>query len=383
MKSLNILHISSDFAKQKVYPNLVRSISQMGVNQSVYVPVRTREEVDGNRDWELLNVQYKYSHILNLYDKLNYFSKIRKTFSDLENSFQLKDFDVIHAHFLFSDGGLALKAKRKFGTKYIVAVRNTDLNYFFKYAIHLRKLGNEILENADSVVFISPGYMDTLKEKYLKSNLIESLETKSIFVPNGIDDFWLSNRCCKTEVTDAQIRLIYYGEYSKNKNIETIVSVTEILKSRGKDVSLTLIGEYGDNVISIQQLIKNKPWIQSFPKMSAPEIAKLLRSSSVFIMPSFRETFGLVYIEALSQGVPIIYTKKQGVDGYFVDGSIGYSVDPKNAIAMSDKIELLLAEDQVALSKRCAESVERFKWSAITDTYLSLYNNLILNENET
>jgi glycosyltransferase involved in cell wall biosynthesis len=50
------------------------------------------------------------------------------------------------------------------------------------------------------------------------------------------------------------------------------------------------------------------------------------RNSDIFIMPSYNETFGLVYIEAMSQGLPIIYTQNEGVDGYFKEGSVGYSV---------------------------------------------------------
>ena len=48
-------------------------------------------------------------------------------------------------------------------------------------------------------------------------------------------------------------------------------------------------------------------------------------------MPSFPETFGLVYVEAMSQGLPIIYTKGQGIDGYFEDGKVGYPVNTKDS----------------------------------------------------
>ena len=52
------------------------------------------------------------------------------------------------------------------------------------------------------------------------------------------------------------------------------------------------------------------------------------------------KTFGLVYFESMSQGTPLIFTKGQGIDGYFV-GYIGYSVNPRSYDAKS-KVELLL-----------------------------------------
>ena len=52
-----------------------------------------------------------------------------------------------------------------------------------------------------------------------------------------------------------------------------------------------------------------------------------MRSCSVFAMPSIFETFGLVYLEALSQNLPVVYTKGQGIDGMF-DNTVGIGVDP-------------------------------------------------------
>ena len=59
-------------------------------------------------------------------------------------------------------------------------------------------------------------------------------------------------------------------------------------------------------------------------------------------MPSFHETFGLVYIEAMSQGLPIIYTKGEGIDGYFKEATVGYSVNPKDVKNIVKKIEMII-----------------------------------------
>ena len=51
--------------------------------------------------------------------------------------------------------------------------------------------------------------------------------------------------------------------------------------------------------------------------------------NDLFIMPSLNETFGLVFIEALTQNLPIIYTIHEGVYGYFEDNKYGVAVNPK------------------------------------------------------
>ena len=47
-------------------------------------------------------------------------------------------------------------------------------------------------------------------------------------------------------------------------------------------------------------------------------------------MPSIHESFGRVYAEAMTQGVPVIYSKGQGFDGIYPDGHVGYSVPSRN-----------------------------------------------------
>ena len=66
-----------------------------------------------------------------------------------------------------------------------------------------------------------------------------------------------------------------------------------------------------------------------------------MKEHQIFAMPSFNETFGLVYIEALSQNLPILYTKSEGIYKYFEEGHFGIGVEPSN-IASIKKVWILL-----------------------------------------
>ncbi len=378
---MKILHISSDFAKQKIYTNLIRSLSIMGISQLVYVPVRSKSEINVNMDETIPNVKYKFSHILNICHRVNYLRKIKDVFLDLINSFDIQGVDLIHAHFLFSDGGVALKVKRKYGIKYVVAVRNTDINYFYKYGYHLRQKGNEILKNAEAVIFISPGHKEKLTRRYLNAQQTIDLKSKEYLIPNGIEEFWLKNTFLRMSKPIEQIGIIYYGEYSKNKNLETLIEGAHILiRKYGLNIELTLIGEYGDNAQKIIRISTKFPWIKTYPKMTKEELLIHLRKSQIFVMASFRETFGLVYIEALSQGLPIIYTKGEGIDGYFNEGEVGYSVNPKSAEDMASKVLDILNTNYVDMSQRCTRASQNFNWNGVSDDYMNLYKHAVRNE---
>jgi glycosyltransferase involved in cell wall biosynthesis len=91
-------------------------------------------------------------------------------------------------------------------------------------------------------------------------------------------------------------------------------------------------------------------------------------------MPSFAETFGLVYAEALSQGLPLIYTKGQGIDGYFRDGEVGYAVDPNDPEEIADRISMILRR-YLEISNFCTAQAGQFSWERIGNIYKSLYES--------
>ena len=59
-------------------------------------------------------------------------------------------------------------------------------------------------------------------------------------------------------------------------------------------------------------------------------------------MPSFNETFGLVYIEALSQNLPILYTKSEGIYKYFEEGHLGIGVEPSNITSIKKGLDFII-----------------------------------------
>lgn len=90
------------------------------------------------------------------------------------------------------------------------------------------------------------------------------------------------------------------------------------------------------------------------------------------VLPSLNETFGLVYAEAMSQGLPVIFTRGQGFDGQFPDGQIGYSVPPKSPSAIADAVEKI-ARELSPMSHRALRAATRFDWNRITTRYDELY----------
>jgi glycosyltransferase involved in cell wall biosynthesis len=93
-------------------------------------------------------------------------------------------------------------------------------------------------------------------------------------------------------------------------------------------------------------------------------------------MPSYKETFGIAYIEALSQGLPVIYSRGQGVDGYFEKGTVGEATDPASEAEIAISIRSIISRLE-NVRKLCIESSKRFGWPRIAGEYLKIYGHVI------
>lgn len=92
-------------------------------------------------------------------------------------------------------------------------------------------------------------------------------------------------------------------------------------------------------------------------------------------MPSKKETFGLVYVEAMSQGLPVIYSKGQGFDGQFPEGYVGYHVKYNDVDEIVKKIKEIL-KNYNNMSINAAKSAKKFNWKDISKEYIEIYNNI-------
>ena len=88
-------------------------------------------------------------------------------------------------------------------------------------------------------------------------------------------------------------------------------------------------------------------------------------------MPSFHETFGLVYAEAMTQGLPIIYTKGQGFDNQFENGLVGYSVKADDIEDISKAIFSILCNYK-SFNKQ-SEYSQKFRWDKIVNRYMEIF----------
>ena len=378
-REVSVFHLCSDYAKQRLYSELLKAISTPSVLQYMYVPVRSAAEIDIGRIDNNSTIEFRFTHLLRRYHRVMFRSKIRCILRDLLAETPIRNADVVHAHFLYSDGAAALAIHRLLGVPYVVAVRNTDVNAFMRFRPDLNGIRNDVLRFASRVIFLSPAYAEAVIQK-LPGTLRSLVSQKTEILPNGLTDDWLRkprSEYLSSVSTAGTLKLLYVGDFTPNKNVEGILAAHNILRKR-RPTTLTIVGGGGDANNKVARRIRSQSsnGVVSLGRINDVEHLKLIYSShDVFLMPSFRETFGLTYVEALSQGLPIVHSRGQGVDGYFSKNTVSSAVDPNDPESIAQGV-LNVAKRLPGVRDACRDAAQNFNWKKLGDTYRDIYYSI-------
>lgn len=377
---MKVLHISNGYADSKVHSNLTRALDEQGMVQTVYCPVR-EERLLGKNQFDGKHIDFAYSYCIKSWYKYVYHFKRWVLYRDLKKKVDLRQYNLIQAPSFFSDGGLALKAHKEYGTPYIVAVRNTDINFYIKKLKHTYKIGREIALNASKIVFISKGEMKEFTESKFVKPIYDKIMDKIVFLPNGIENYWHQHI---SHDRPSGHDILYVGDYTPNKNVARLIEAILQLRNEKEFEDMRLIIVGGEKVGTVwktdeilKQLIANNPdAVKALGKIYNKEkLAEVMRCCALFAMPSIHETFGLVYIEALSQNLPVIYTKGQGIDGIF-DESVGIGVNALSVEEISAAIRNIIENRNEYGNERVDFS--RFDWRKIAERYIDMYKEVFI-----
>jgi glycosyltransferase involved in cell wall biosynthesis len=247
-----------------------------------------------------------------------------------------------------------------------------------KYLFVYKFLMKHIAENATAIIFISDAnYHQGIKNySYLNNN-----KNKTRVIYNGVDDFWLSNinveRFSLQRSND--LKLLYIGRLDENKNLPGTYAACKMLIDSGMGLNLTIVGGTEDELLNLLNLEALPQWVDYYEfTPNKVDIMNHYRRNDIFIMPSFRETFGLVYVEAISQGCHCICSRGQGIDGVFADFNVTSFCDPKSIDSIKNAI-IDASEFDISLDVKKLTSYvnDNFSWSNIAGKYISILRDSV------
>lgn len=206
--------------------------------------------------------------------------------------------------------------------------------------------------------------------KFYNQKLID-YPCKCIYIPNILDSIPL--HLSKLE----EKRLISVGRLSKEKGHMDLLRIYNILQNTHKDWTLDIIGD-GPERENLEEYIKsqkleNKVILHGF--QNKDYIDRILNKSSIYLMTSFTESFGIVLIEAMSHGLPCIaFSSAEGARELIDSGSNGYLIKNRNKKVYIEKVKDLM--DDIEIRKRIGKmgrkSIKKYSGKEVVNSWIDI-----------
>ena len=167
--------------------------------------------------------------------------------------------------------------------------------------------------------------------------------------------------------------LLYVGRLGVEKEIDRIKPILEAIPN----ACLALVGD-GPNRQTLEQHFANTP-THFVGYLRGQELASAYASADAFIFPSRTETLGLVLLEAMAAGTPVVAANSGGIPDIVTNGINGHLFDPadeKGAITATQKL-LAQSEERETLRQNARAEAERWGWSAATQQLRNYYQKII------
>ncbi len=270
-----------------------------------------------------------------------------------------KDYDIIHAHWLIPQG----IAQSSFSTPYIVTGHGSDI-VSLDYPI-IRGMKKKALDKAKAVTVVS----DYLKHK--AENITDRCDIKVI--PMGCDTKAFSPEFRQESFWgDDKKTVLFVGRLVKIKGVEYLIEAM-----KGIDARLVIVGN-GPIREELEARAKDAGIDCIFTGgKTHEELKTIYASADVFVAPSItmpngaQEGLGLVALEAMSSGVPVIGSRSGGIKEIIEDHKNGILVDEKNINQLHKAISDILSTEALArqLKHKALIDVKRYDYTETAKRY--------------
>ena len=221
------------------------------------------------------------------------------------------------------------------------------------------------VKNLDYLVAVS----SNLQQYY--SRRLEGKKCMCIFIPNCIDKMPPKKASLRSK------RLISVGRLSPEKGYLDLLRIYHILYKKYPSWKLDIVGD-GKEKRLLEEYIhvhNMEKYVTLHGFQNKDYIDKLMQDSSIYLMTSHTESFGIVLIEAMSHGVPCIaMDSAEGACEIIRSGENGYLIKNRNYDAMVKKIGDLIEnrDERVRLGENARKSVVKYTSDAVSEEWFTL-----------
>jgi len=281
-----------------------------------------------------------------------------------------KDYDVIHVH-----------GHGRFTSNYVIRkladkkpVIYTAHGFFHSSkSRRIKKVYNKIFKNNSKRVKIFTALTELEKRQYLKLGVPEK---KIVIIPNGIDLKKFKKSKKKKYFENKYPTLLYVGRIHGSKGLQYVLNAIKDIK-----INFLIVGK-DQGYRKILEIKARKNHLEGRVKflggVSNKELNEVYSSSDFFVLFSEWEGFGIVVLEAMGIGLPVIVSDRGSLPFLVKNEKNGYVVPFKNIKLLEEKIDYLLNNKKVAqtMGEDGEKVAKEYDWNKIIKKYEKIYKSV-------
>ena len=273
--------------------------------------------------------------------------------------------DVIHAHTLGFDSEIGAWLKARFGCPLVVTTHGSDTSIPAQNG--QGKLLKRYADRADAVVCVSSALKAALERERVGAPLLVIL--------NG---YASQAEECGGEKT--RLALNQTGNLIESKRNSVTIRAFARLRAAHPEAVLSITGQ-GPERPALEKLcdaLGVADGVRFLGRLDNREAQAEMRKAQFFVMPSVREGFGIVYLEAMAAGCVTIGTEGEGIADLIRSGENGFLVPPDDPDAIVEVIERCLRapEEAAAIAERGRRAARTLTWEHNAKQYIGLFERL-------
>ena len=295
---------------------------------------------------------------------------IKRLIKEIEQGFP---FDLIHAHMALPDGYAGMLIGRHYRKPLIVTVQATDLDITANRSKNCLAVLKKVLFYADKVIAPSPRLAKSLS-RFGVDPIVAGygINISDIFTGESL----LSSAYAGFRVLLSVSRLI------RTKGVELNIHAVKRLVDKFEDVLYLVIGS-GPERHALEELTRSlnlTEHIRFLGQLPHEKVMEYMAACEVFTLPSWQETFGLVYVEAMAHAKPVVAVQGQGVDGIVIHKETGFLVKPRDVDSLVEALDFLLShpDEARAMGERAREVVlANYTWEKSAEKVMEVYREVL------
>lgn len=268
-----------------------------------------------------------------------------------------RNISLTHSHYVFPSGIFSYYLKKRHNIPYIVTAHGGDINKMAKKGGQIREFTEKILQSADHVIAVGEELAATIETTFHVENDKISVMSMGIdrTVFNKAED--KKQHAKELGMDPDKTNFLFVGNIIREKGVTELVrAFNKVTESLPQKAALYCVGSTKDSNFTskVKELARDNTSIHFIEPLPQQELARYFQAANVFVLPSYIEGLGLVALEAMSCGTPVIASDVGGLHYMLADGA-GILVPPKDEILLQLALENAVKDGIAVNEARVAE----------------------------